>query len=68
MRANQSLDGNDSVITMDGVPLHSAISGPHITADIPAIFYGKAGTHILHIITKRGTVSIQSNDVTFVVK
>ena len=68
VKVNQSLDGSDSVVTMDGTALHSAISGELITASVPASFYAKAGVHALHITMKKGTTSTQSNDVDFVVQ
>ena len=68
VKVNQSMEGTDSVVIMDGMPLKSAISGELITASVPASFYAKAGVHALHVTMKRGGTSVQSNDVTFVVQ
>ncbi len=68
VQVNQSLDGSDSVITMDGTVLQSAISGKLITAFVPPRFYAKAGVHALHVTMKKGVVFVQSNDVKFVVQ
>lgn len=66
-QVDQSLEGSDAVVTMDGQPLHSAISGELITATVPARFYATRGTHALHVTVSRGATSVQSNDVSFVV-
>lgn len=68
MRVDQSLDGSDSVITLDGAPLQSAISGTQITASVPADLYAKPGKYTLHVVMKKGHASIQSNNVMFLVK
>ncbi len=68
VQVNQSLEGSDSVVTMDGIPLKSAISGELITATVPASFYAKAGVHALHVTMKHGGTSVQSNGVQFVVQ
>lgn len=65
---NQSLDGSDSVIAIDGAPLHSAVSGAEITASVPASLYAKKGDHTLRVIIKTGAASVQSNDVSFEVQ
>jgi len=67
IRVNQSMDGSASVITMDGKPLQSAISGRLITAFVPPGIYARAGVHALHVTMKNGVVSVESNDVKFVV-
>ncbi|HEY0198049.1 MAG TPA: hypothetical protein VGC19_05835 [Rhodanobacter sp.] len=68
MKVNQSLEGSESTIMMDGMALHSAISGSQITAGVPASFYARAGSRELHVVEKKGANSVQSNSVNFVVQ
>lgn len=68
LQMNQSLDGSDAAVQLDGKTLSSAISDKLITANVPPEFYAKPGTYVLHVIMKRGDTSSQSNDVQFVVK
>lgn len=67
LQVNQSLDGSDAVVTMDGKSLHSAISGELITASVPEKFYATSGVHTLRVMVTRDATSLQSNDVSFVV-
>lgn len=68
VQVNQSLDGSDSVVTMDGAALTSAISGNLITADVPATFYAIAGVHQVRVVMTKGALKIHSDDVRFAVE
>lgn len=68
VQMNQSLDGSDAAVELNGKVLNSAISDTLITANVPAESYAKPGTYVLHVTMKRGSASTQSDDVKFVVK
>lgn len=68
VQMNQTLVGSDATIELNGKALTSAISDKLITANVPAEFYAKPGTYVLHVTMKKGDASTHSNDVQFVVK
>ena len=68
IRVDQSLDGTDSVVVMDGSALHSSISGQLITADVPANFYASSGVHSVAVVMKKAVEKVRSDNVQFTVK
>jgi hypothetical protein len=68
VRVDQSLDGSDATVYLDGVKLQSYISGNLITAVVPANLYAKAGQYTLHVAGSKGNQSYQSGDVQFIVQ
>ncbi len=68
VRVDQSLDGTDAAVYLDGVKLQSYISGNLITAAVPANLYAKAGQYALHVAGSKGKQSYQSGDVQFIVQ
>ena len=68
IRVDQSLDGTDSAVTMDGAALHSSISGQLITAGVPASFYAASGVHNVAVVMKKGAEEVRSDNVQFTVK
>lgn len=68
VHTNQSLEGSDAVLVLNGVQLKSAISGGLITASVPVNLYDKPGDYGLHIVMHTGKTMAQSDDVKFVVE
>lgn len=68
IRMNQPLDGDEAAIDFNGVLLHGNISGNLVTAGVSAELYAKPGVYKVHVIARKGELSMQSNDVAFTVE
>lgn len=68
IRVDQPLDGDEAAVDFNGTLLQGNVSGNLVTAGVPAALYAKAGTFSIHVIARKGTQSVQSNDVKFTVK
>jgi hypothetical protein len=68
VHVSQSLNGYEAAVEFNGALLQGHISGDLVTVGVPADLYAKPGTFQLHVIAHKGDQSLQSNDVTFVVR
>lgn len=68
VRLNQTLNGDDTAIELDGILLHGTVSGNLVTATVPKSLYGTPGTFTLFVIARQGSRTVQSNGVKFTVE
>ena len=68
MNVNQSLVGDKVSIEFNGVRLNAAVTKNAVSALVPAKLYVNPGSYKVHIIVRKDSHSIKSNDVTFTVQ
>lgn len=68
VRLNQSLDGYQAGIEFNGTLLQGSITSNLVTAGVPVMLYAKPGIYTLHVIARKGTQSLRSNEVAFTVQ
>lgn len=68
VRLNQSIDGYQASVEFDGTLLPGNVTDNLVTAGVPAMLYAKPGAYTLRVIARKGTRSLQSNEVAFTVQ